>query len=242
MDSAFQKNIRALAQKAYSSDRSFFTGFLSLSEIAEYRLMEKELSFVPSALYGGYEGAERAVLRLGGEEDFPITLLCVTPRGAKFSPVLTHRDFLGSVLSVGVERSVIGDIIVKEGAGYIFCLSRMADFIKEELNFVGRLPVSVEVCREKLDGAAKKEKAVFSVSSLRADCIVAGAFKLSRSEAENYFKGGLVYICGKSASPSDKIKEGDAVTVRGKGKFIFVGEEGVSRKGKIIVAVEKFVG
>lgn len=241
MNAVFEKNINALAQRAYSAGRSFFTDFLSVEEISEFLGIESSVSFASPVLFGGYEGAERKILRFGGEAPFPITLLKVTPRGAKFSAPLTHRDFLGSVLSIGIERSVIGDIITEGGSGYIFCLNRMADYISENLTSVGRLSVDTERYSGKIEALKKTERVVFSVASLRADCIVAGTYKLSRAEAEKFFKGGFVYINGRAAAPSDLLSEGAAVSVRGKGKFIFSGEDGVSRKGRLFVAVEKFV-
>lgn len=241
MESVFEKNINALAQKAYSTGRSLFTDFLSIEEISEFSKMESSVSFASPVLFGGYEAAERKVLRFGGEAPFPIAVLKVTPRGAKFSAPLTHRDFMGSVLSLGIERSVIGDIIVDSGEGYIICLERMADYITENLVSVGRLSVDAERYSGKIEAHKKTEKVVFSVASLRADCIVAGAYKLSRAEAEKFFNGGFVYINGRAAVPSDSVPVGAAVAVRGKGKFIFSGEDGVSRKGRLFVTVEKFV-
>lgn len=255
MDSVLQRNIRALAQKAYSSGRTCFTDFLSVSEIAEFKKIERELAYATPVLFGGYKNAERAVLCLSGSPAeagaapalsgraegglaFPIVLLKITPLGAKFSSPLTQRDFLGAILSLGIERRVIGDVIEADGAGYVYCLERMADFIKENLTSVGRSSVSVEEFFGDTEGLKRTERAVFSVSSLRADCVVAGAYKLSRAEAEKYFKGELVFINGRRASAEDKLKAGDAVAVRGKGRLVVCGEEGVSRKGKTFVAVE----
>lgn len=241
MNAVFEKNINALAEKSYSSGRSLFTDFLSVEEVSEFKKIESSLSFANPVLYGGYEGAERQILRFGGEAPFPITILKITPRGTKFSSPLTHRDFLGSVLSLGIERSVTGDIIVEDGAGYIFCVERMSDYIAGNLTSVGRLSVDAERYFGEVGALKKTERVVFSVASLRADCIVAGAYKLSRAEAEKYFKGGFVYINGRAAAPSDLISDGEAVSVRGKGKFLFLGEDGVSRKGRLFVTVEKFV-
>lgn len=254
MDSVLQRNIRALAQKAYASGRTCFTDFLSVSEIAELKKIERELSYACPVLFGGYQNAERAVLCLSGSPAeaglsptvsgggkglvFPIIVLKITPLGAKFSSPLTQRDFLGAVLSLGIERRVIGDVIEFGGVGYVFCLKRMVDFIKENLTSVGRSSVAVEEFFGDIEVFKRTERVVFSVSSLRADCVVAGAYKLSRSEAERYFKGELVFINGRRAFPEDKLKAGDALTVRGKGRLVFCGKEGVSRKGKAFVAVE----
>lgn len=241
MNAVFEKNINALAEKAYASGRSLFTDFLSVEEVSLFSEIKNSVAFAAPVLFGGYDGAERQMIRFGGEAPFPITAIKVTPRGAKFSAPLTHRDFLGSVLSLGIERSVIGDIIVDGGSGYIFSADRMADYITENLTSAGRLSVDAEKYSGKIEALKKTEKEVFSVASLRADCIVAGAYKLSRAEAEKYFKNGFVYINGRAAAPSDSVPDGAAVSVRGKGKFLFSGEDGVSRKGRLFVTIEKFV-
>ena len=110
--------------------------------------MEKELSYVPYQLGGGYQDAERVMLRFGGEElmgyeeEFPISCLKVSPVSAKFADVLTHRDYLGALMNLGIERDRLGDILIAGNEAFIFCTSSMADFITENLVKVKHTSVS----------------------------------------------------------------------------------------------------
>lgn len=238
MSSELKKNLAALARKADESGRYRYTDFLSLAERQELYACEKELTYAGLTLWGGHENAERVVARFGTserEEPFPIVCLKVAPLQQKFANELTHRDFLGSVLSLGLERSVIGDIVVSDNTGYVFCLARMADYIRENLRRVAVTSVSVEVCEGEISAEQKTEEATLFVHSLRADCFVAAAYKLSRREAEEAFAAGLVFVDGRAAEASDALKEGAVVSVRGKGKVRFLREEGKSRKDRICI-------
>lgn len=238
MSSELKKNLAALARKADESGRYRYTDFLSLAERQELYACEKELSYAGLALWGGHENAERVVARFGRaetEEPFPIVCLKVAPLQQKFADALTHRDFLGSVLSLGLERSVIGDIVVSDNEGYVFCLARMSGYIRENLRRVAGTTVSVEVYEGEISAEQKTEEAKLFVHSLRADCFVAAAYKLSRREAEAAFAAGLVYVNGRAADASDPLEEGDAISVRGKGKVRFLREEGKSRKDRICI-------
>ena len=87
---------------------------------------------------GGYHGAERQMIAfyptdLGFYWEYPICCLKIEPKAVKFSEALTHRDYLGTILGLGVERSVIGDILVKEHGAWVFCHNKIADFIMKNL-------------------------------------------------------------------------------------------------------------
>lgn len=243
MGSELRKNLAALARKADESGRYRYTDFLSLAERQELYACEKELSYAGLALWGGHENAERVVARFGTserEEPFPIVCLKVAPLQQKFAGALTHRDFLGSILSLGLERSVIGDIVVSDNAGYVFCLARMAEYIRENLRRVGGTSVSVEVCEGEISAEQKTEEATLFVHSLRADCFVAAAYRLSRREAEEAFAAGLVCVDGRAAEASAALKEGAVVSVRGKGRVRFLRASGRSRKDRFCVVAEYY--
>ena len=230
-------NLTLLAQKAYGSGLPRYTDFLSVSELEVYARLERELSFASPRAFGGYEGAERKIIGFFAEE-FPIVCLNIEPVNRKFSDELSHRDFLGSVLNLGLERSVIGDILVHGNTGYLFCLSRMAGFLCENLTSVSRTSVKVSVWEGETAFLVKKERVTVSVSSLRADCVVSAVLHLSRGDAECLAKCGLVLVNGRVAEGDRRVKEGDVFAVRGKGKFVFLREEGKSRKDRQFITVE----
>ncbi|MBO4989905.1 MAG: hypothetical protein J6D37_06195 [Clostridia bacterium] len=239
MEQSLQHNLTLLAEKAYGSNLPRYSDFLSVSELEQYEKMKGELSFASPRAFGGYEGAERKVVGFLAEA-FPIVCLKIEPVNRKFSDELSHRDFLGSVLGLGLERSVIGDIVVKDRTGYLFCLSRMADYIRENLKAVSRTSVTVSVWEGEVDSLVEREKVTVSVSSLRVDCVVSAVLHLSRGDAERMAKCGLILVNGRPQEGDKKVREGDVFAVRGKGKFVFLGEEGKSRKERIFIAAELY--
>lgn len=240
-----KKRFRELARKSYQNNQFTFTVFLSLADMACFYELEKELSYVPYKAFGGSEMCERVMIRFGSEEElgyleeFPITCIEAKPLAAKFADTLTHRDFLGALMNLGIERSTLGDIFVEDNAGYIFCMDSMADFIVENL---GKVKHTSVLCRkaEKIPEFAEKDRreVKIQISSERVDGVVAKVYRLSREEALSFFRQKKVFINGRLCeNNSCQLKKDDVVSVRGCGKFEYSGEQGVSKKGKINAVV-----
>lgn len=238
-----------LAECCWHQGRYTFSGFLNAGEQAVFFGMEREVSFVPWTLYGGGEDCERRMLRFGSEdllgytEEFPIRCLVAEPAVEKFAEDLNHRDFLGALMHLGIERDVLGDIVVKNSTGYIFCETAMAEFLCENLTRVRHTSV---VCRLErgCPEAAKPEFLVEEhvVSSNRADAVAAKVFHLSRGECLELFRAQRVFLNGRVfENNSGSLKPGDIVSVRGFGKFVFDGVKGDTKKGKIRAAVRRYV-
>ena len=133
------KRFIELAKKSYDKGIFLFTDFLGLAEQTVFESAAAEFRHVKYECFGGARGAERIMVRFGDEEsfgyslDFPICALKCEPINQKFSDRLTHRDFLGALLSLGIERSCLGDIAIIDNVGYLFCLEKIADYIKNQL-------------------------------------------------------------------------------------------------------------
>ena len=242
-----KKRFRELADKAYSSNTYTFTGFLGLAEISYFYELERELCYVPVTAFGGSESCERVILRFGSEElfgyveDFPITCLKIQPLMQKFADDLSHRDFLGALMNLGIERSVLGDIIIKDNEGYLFCTNAIAPYIVENLSRVKHTPVRCERAEDIPGKKEDLEKLTFQVSSERIDAVSSKVYRLSRSESIEYFRQKKVFVNGRLCeNNSYLLKENDMVTVRGFGKFIYTGSSGLSRKGKLNIEVFKY--
>ena len=236
-----RKRMKELADKAYKSGVYTFTGFLGLAEMTSFYEIERELSFVPYTISGGYEGSERGMLRFGSEEmfgyeeAFPIVCLKIKPLMQKFADDLNHRDFLGALMNLGIERSTLGDIILKDNEGYLFCTEKIAPFIRENLTRVKHTPV---LCEETNDFPVEKEEDLtevkIQVASERIDSVISKVYRLSRSESVEYFRQKKVFVNGRLCENNSYfLKEKDVVTMRGYGKFIFAGMQGYSKKGKL---------
>ncbi len=201
--------------------------------------------------FGGFEGCERQMLGFScdGELDddsFPIALLKIT-YNAKFSRELTHRDYLGSVLSLGLVRDKVGDIFCKNDLAFLFVHSDIASYIECNLEKIAN--TKVKITRAHFDEffalfqefQSKRKEITVTLSSLRLDAFVASAFKLSRGDATDLITAEKVFInwalCSNNSKP---LKEGDVVTCRGKGRFKVLALEGKSRKERLIVRLEVF--
>lgn len=162
----------------------------------------------------------------------------------RFSKPLTHRDYLGALMALGIKREITGDIIVNENGCRIAVLAHMADFIAENLCKAGRgtlkarvIPIQSAISYEKPSGVADS----FTVSSVRLDSIVKNAFKVSRSDACKAIESGLVFVNDSECLKSDKkITGGDKIVFRRKGRIIVEDCSAVSKKGRVIVVIKRF--
>ncbi len=241
----FQKQVRELADRSYRQMIYTNTDFLTLEQQSWVYEMERELSFVPWELWGGTQSCERRILRFGSESllgyemPWPIDCLTAEPLQARFSDDLTHRDYLGALMHLGIRREMLGDIIVREHAAYIFCLDHMSDFVMSELGTVRHTSMRLKKTEQvPADAAPKLSEESFVVASERLDALVAKACRMSRSAAADLIHGKKVFLNGRLAvSSSAAPAPGTAVSVRGVGKFIYIGKEADTRKGNIRVSV-----
>lgn len=252
-------HIKDLALESERGDYLTSTAFLGFSERA--RLLA-ELSInggLPSKLfnrnclfYGGYPEAERTALIflpsyydeasfLEEEDRSQILFSClrIHPKSEKFATPMGHRDYLGALLSLGIERERIGDILFGEKEAYVYVLKDNADYIRNNLTSVGRNPMKVEeVSPLSCPYRPQFEEKRLPVSSLRLDCLLAASFHLSREEAKRQIQSGNVTLTSTNPSADACLSAGEHVSLRGKGKFVFLGEDGQSKKGKIIALIK----
>ena len=138
-DEFLLKRIRELANLSYQRDIVTFTDFLNLNEQNMLASLKLHQMGVEVKLFGGYEHAERQMAAflpggLGYSWDYPIDCLKIEPKALRFSEELGHRDYLGALLNLGVDRSVVGDILIKDKEAWFFCLHKMSDFFIEILS------------------------------------------------------------------------------------------------------------
>lgn len=245
-----KKRFKELADKSWQNNVYMFTGFLGLSELSCFYEMERELSFVPSEAFGGFEGAERVMIRFGSaedfgyEEEFPIVCLKISPLMQKFADDLGHRDILGALMNLGIDRSTLGDIILKDNQGYVFCMRSIAPFIMENLGKVRHTSV---LCAETKEIPSVREEELaemtIQVSSERIDGVMARVYKLSRSDSVELFRQKKVFVNGRLCENNNRIlKAQDKVSVRGYGRFLYKEPQGVSKKGKLHVRILVYGG
>lgn len=244
-----KKRLVELGRKSYNSGIFTFTDFLGLAEQSAFSEVKRELGGIPYEVFGGAEGAERVIIRFGSEEElgysmpYPISIIKVEPQSQKYADRLTHRDFLGALLNLGIERHTLGDIVIIDNVGYIFALESIAPYIADSLIKVRRTDVSVSIITELPEGELyRTERKTVQISSERLDAVIARVYSLSREDAQALFKKRLVFADGREIdSTSYAPKENEKISVRGHGRFIYIGRQSLSKKGKLNVAVEMYV-
>ena len=242
------RHLDDLYRRAERQNTYTYSGFLSPAEQAAF-LASPPRGGIAYAFEGGAPAAERRILIFGSENDFgyppepPITVLAVRPVSEKFAENLTHRDFLGAVLALGIERSLVGDIIVREKSAYILCLEQIADYIRTNLTEVRRTAVRVSIETgpvPELAPVLKEEQ--LNVASERFDAVVAAFCGLARGKADALFAAEKIFVNSLPAKDGSKrLKEGDIFSVRGFGKGIYDGISKETKKGRYYVTVRRYV-
>lgn len=243
-----QNRFRDLADKSFQQSLFTFTGFLGLSEQDTFFRMEKELSYAGITFFGGREQADRKIVRFGKKEEFgyeiPFPIVCVhiCPLMRKFADNLSHRDFLGALMNLGIERSTLGDILVGDKEAYLFCLDSIAEYICENLEQIKHTHVKCTVTEnfEEIPEEEPTAEAVL-VHSLRVDALIAKVYNKSRSDCLELFAAGRVFVDGRLCENNSRLlKGGETVNARGYGKFVFTGQVRETKKGKLNAEVLVF--
>ena len=232
-----EKRFEELARRADDRCYTTYTEFLNMEEQSE--LLSLRLN-VPFRLYGGYDGAERCIAAFGYDCEsalFPISYIKIEPSAKKFADKLTHRDFLGSLMGLGLKREVLGDIIIADNTGFLMCLDSVTEYIAGNLDKVRHTSVKCTVVNE-LPGDVQNEPAEQQkiVASLRIDVLAAAVYDLSRSAVKELFTQRKVFVNSRLCENFSLVpKEGDIISVRGKGRLKLGETLGSTKKGRLIV-------
>lgn len=197
--------------------------------------------------FGGYDGALRSVLGIFPEwqeasvDDFPIKAVKITKTYPK---ELTHRDYLGSVLSNGITREQVGDIITDGDCAYVFIMADLADYICMNLKKIGNTGVKTEIADIKDISCPEQKFQIINTvaASLRLDAVVAAMLRISRRDAALLItKGGVSVNYLPTENTGGRIKPGDIISVRGHGKFLFSDINGETRSQRIHIVIKKYI-
>ncbi|MCI8428390.1 MAG: hypothetical protein HFJ03_12795 [Lachnospira sp.] len=253
-ETLIRRKILDSATKAYHQNIYTYTGFLGINELSIYHSMTNDLSFISSCCFGGTEASERQMIQFGSKkelgysEEFPIDIIKISPLSPKFAESLGHRDYLGALMNTGIERSLLGDIIIKNTNAYLFCARHISDFIEKNISTIKHTNVvctniTNSIDTSDIDGIKPELKELELIAaSPRIDAVVASITKRSRSNAAELFNAKKIYINGIcNENKSYQLKSGDIVVIRGTGKFIYLGCGNETRKGRIYVHLKQYV-
>lgn len=233
------KRLKELYNRAYMNNYPVFSDFLNMEEqsiLAQLNL--------PCITYGGADRAERVVAGFGDYIDvqsFPIVCIKISPASQKFADKLTHRDFLGGIMNLGIERRLIGDIRIADNCGYVLCLAQIADYITDSLTRIKHTTVKTELYNGDISDTIQPESLEVIVSSCRLDAVIAAVCKLSRSESQRLFTTGKIYVNSRlTENTSYSVKEKDIISVRGIGRFEFVTTLRKTKKDRIVIEISRY--
>ncbi len=241
------RHLTDLYRRAEQRNAPVFSTFLSPAEQEDFR-RDPPKGGIRFSFEGGFPDAERRILVCGSEEDLgfrpepPLRFLRFSPVSDKYSEELTHRDYLGAILSLGIERNLVGDLLIRENRAAVVCLEQAVPLLLS-LKEVRRTRVTGEECGPDLPEFTPVFREIsVNIASERLDILVAAFCGLSRNHAAPLFPAGRVLINGRpETGPGKKIREGSVISVRGFGKFIYDGVSGESKKGRLFAVIRKYV-
>lgn len=241
-----QRRIADLIKSAANTGKARTSGFLNERE-QQLALMQLGRDKWDSYLFeGGHEEAERRMLCIYTGQpptQFPFTMIKISLSGMAQAKKLTHRDYLGALLALGLQRDCIGDIMTDDDSAVVWVQESIVPFLQDELTRVGRESVEIEVCtaEEALPEQEAPQQKRASVSSLRVDGVLAAMLQCSRTKAAALVQKGLVQVNHLQIEALHyTVAEGDTFSVKGKGKFRLHAVGGISRKKRITIEFMKF--
>ena len=247
-DELFLKRIKELAYQADNRGYTTLTDFLNLNEYNLFVNHIKELPNISYNLWGGYEGADRRRLAFYVADDilleeYNISVIKISPNNAKFADSLSQRDFLGALISLGIDRGKLGDILIKNNTGYLFVDQAIGLYIVDTLTKIKHTNVSCTLTQlEEVDIAPSYQEIRGTISSVRLDSVLALALKSSRSSISELISGGKVFINSRLITQnSTSLKENDIISVRGHGKFIYCGITNQTKKGRLYATILRYI-
>ena len=267
-----QKRLSELSKTAFHRGIVVFSDFLNLNEQQLLYQMPKGMLSTPTYLYGGYIPAERCQTAFIPQEaindlgidlisvqknakanatvatparllNYPIGCLYIEPRQRKFAEQLTHRDYLGALLNLGIERHKTGDILVGENQAHLFINENLCDFICKNLTKIRH--TSIKVSPAQMDNfkyEARFESIKGNIASVRLDALIGLAFNLARGKSCAFIENYKVFVNNRLiANNGYKPQENDIISVRGLGRFAYRGITAETRKGRYFVELGKYI-
>lgn len=245
-DALLCRRFTELAERAQVSGKVICSDFLNLHEQNLLRMVH---CAVPVTLFGGFDEAERKTACFGAANtqeaadaaDFRI--LNIAPANPKFADALSHRDFLGSILSLGLRREKLGDILIADNCAYAVCTARAGEFLAENLERVRHTTVRCSLA-DTLPAEALPilEPREAIIASERLDTLVAAVYHLSRSEAQKLIAAERVFVDNAAVLRADALpKSGQLVSVRGYGRFRYDGILRETKRGKLRAAIGIYI-
>lgn len=242
-----KKRLIELSRIANNQGRTTFSDFLNLNELNILHTTPSQNLYTCYKSFGGYVTAERQVVAfisdvVCGDLNYPISILEIQALNLKYAEVLNHRDYLGAILNLGIDRTKIGDILVEDSKAIIFVQEMLCDFIINNLTKIKHTSISIK--KQKFfnkDYEPSYEIIKGTVASIRLDSLISMVFTSSRSKLVPLIEGGKVFVNSKLITTNSyNVKENDLISVRGLGKFQYKEVLTNTKKGRLYISVLKY--
>ena len=243
-----QKRLVELSRIAYTREIVTFSEFLNLNELNILHTTPKNMLLSQYKTYGGYGLSERQMAAflpdaLYYDYQFPIQIIEISPVNRKFAEELSHRDYLGAVMNLGIERCKLGDILIEDGKAILSAKEELAGYIMEHLTRIRHTTVRTSILPAFEDSYEPRyEELKGTVASVRLDTVLSLAYPLSRSKVTGLIEGARVFVNGKLVTSNGyRLKEGDILSVRKMGRIGYNGILSETKKGRYMVSIRKYI-
>ena len=243
-----QKRLIELSRLAYNRGIVTFSDFLNLNELNILHSTSKNQFLSQYKTYGGYDFSERQMAAflpdaLYYDYDYPIQIIEISPVNKRFAEELNHRDYLGAVMNLGIERCKIGDIIAEDGKAFLFVKEEMADYIADHLTQIRHTSVKTAFVPEfHADYEPRYEEIKGTVPSIRLDTVLSLAYSVSRSKLTAQIEAGKVFVNGKLITSNGyRLKENDIISVRKMGRISYRGILSETKKSRFMISIRKYI-
>ncbi len=256
-----KKRLQELSSQAYYRGIVTYSDFMNLNELNILHSIPYSDLYTRFETFGGYELSERQMAAfipdaLYCEINYLLIPVKIAPLNKKFTEELTHRDFLGAILNLGINRNKIGDILVgthapkgesvgslQEQEAILFLQESLLDFLQKELTRVKHTQVSVEIADFSPENYHPAfEEITGTVASIRLDSLLALAFPVSRSKMTSVIEAARVFVNGKLITNNGyQVREGDIISVRKMGKFRYIKTLTKTKKNRYMILLHKYI-
>lgn len=210
----------------------------------EQAVMQKIFPVGPYIHYdGGYQGAQRKkIIFTYDEDDTWSDVVCIGAKIDQRFRKISHRDVLGALMHLQIERSAAGDLWVKDDHIYIYTTEDMAPFLTSNLIRVNQLSVSFEVLDHCPIQVFNTKEVRVVMASERADAVVAALSHCSRSQAKDMIRQGMVQVDHVVLEEPDEVCNNNvAISIRGIGRFVYIGYDRTTRNGRIAAVFRQYI-
>ena len=255
-----KKRLQEFSSQAYYRGIVTYSDFMNLNELNILHSIPHSDLYTRFETFGGYDLSERQMAAfipdaLYCEINYPLIPVKIAPLNKKFTEELTHRDYLGAILNLGINRNKVGDILVgtntakgsggslQEQEAILFLQESLLDFLQKELTRVKHTQVSVEPADFSMEEYQPSfEEITGTVASIRLDSLLALAFPVSRSKMTSVIEAARVFVNGKLITSNGyQVRENDIISVRKMGKFRYIKTLTKTKKNRYMILLHKYI-